>query len=183
MDDGFQNNSFKKDFSILVIDDEAIGNGFVMPAGPLREPFSIAERRADLVLNLGKIGKKTIPDSEKVVRGEVKVIDETRFIGQKYVAFCSIANPKRFLDGLRNLKIEVLEKFIFADHSELTERRLLKIIDSAKKNHCKVITTSKDFVKIPINLKHYFVIVEIEVLSDFDFFDKFIDREINNKRR
>jgi len=41
MDDGYQNNSIHKDFNVLLISAEyGIGNGFILPAGPLREPFS-----------------------------------------------------------------------------------------------------------------------------------------------
>jgi tetraacyldisaccharide 4'-kinase len=107
MDDGFQNPTVKKDISILVFDQGiGLGNGFLLPAGPLREPRS-AVRRADAVIIIRgqkKNPKFDIPKGIPVFYAFARTImPET---SGKIVAFAGIGYPQKFFNAVGPAAVE-----------------------------------------------------------------------------
>ncbi len=152
MDDGLQNPTIIKDFSILVIDGNyGIGNGFMMPAGPLREPVQIGIKKADLVIIIGddkvKIAK-SFCIGKKVIKAKIKAVNSDKFHKKSVIAFCGIGRPEKFFDSLKQNEINIITKFSYADHHQYKEREIKKMISLAKKSKVKLITTKKDWIRL-----------------------------------
>ena len=99
MDDGFQNPTLQKDFSIIVINGEqGFGNKRVMPSGPLRESITRGISRTNLVVVIGKISndvKKKIPKNIPIIYASFKIDNQNIILkGQKITAFAGIAYPE-----------------------------------------------------------------------------------------
>ena len=168
MDDGFQNPSLKKNISFLVFDGGfGIGNGWPLPAGPLRESFNAGLKRADAAIIIGQdttnlCGKlKNIPIFKAVMQS--LPLQNTK---QKAIAFAGIGRPEKFYNSLREMQIEIIKTIDFPDHHFYTENELKQLIEEARKFEAQLITTAKDFVKIPANLQKYFNVLEIEIKWD-----------------
>jgi tetraacyldisaccharide 4'-kinase len=153
MDDGFQNPTIKKDISVLVFDESiGLGNGFVLPAGPLREPIS-AVARADAVIIIGRqspvLGRQSFINKIKKYKKPVffaksKTILKTG--GQRIVAFAGIGYPRKFFDALKPAPVCAIA---FPDHYQYTPADLEKMFKKAGKKNAQLITTEKDWVRLP----------------------------------
>ena len=162
IDDGLQDSSINYDKSIVCFNNiNWIGNGMLIPSGPLREKlFSI--RNYDCIFlngnleNLETIKKEiiTIHSKANIYIGQYKIlnIDEIN-LSDNYFAFSGIGNHKTFLSTLKEHKINVKEDLEFPDHYEYTNKDLDKIITSSKKFNSKIITTEKDYLRIDNQIK------------------------------
>lgn len=147
MDDGFQNPLVKKDISILVFDEGiGFGNGFVLPAGPLREPVC-AIKRADAVIVIK--GTKQNPDFKIPYDVPVFYAFNNTVMPKVHgniIAFAGIGYPQKFFDALTPHAVETVA---FSDHHKYTHADLNKLFLMAKKEQADLITTEKDWVKLP----------------------------------
>ena len=148
MDDGFQNSSIKKDISILVFDESiGFGNGFILPAGPLREPIS-AIHRADAVIVIRKknVAKNfNLPTNIPIFYANNKEIypyDEKTPV----IVFAGIGYPEKFFN---NINANVIEKKSFPDHYQYTDNDIRDLINNAESKNAKLLTTEKDWVRLP----------------------------------
>jgi len=156
MDDGLQNPSITKDFSILIIDGNyCVGNGFLIPAGPLREPIWMGIKKADLVIIIGedkgRIAKKFCQKfcaNKKIIKAQIKPINFQKFINKPAIAFCGIGRPEKFFDSLTQSKINIIAKFSYSDHHQYREKEIQKMIDLAREKNAILITTKKDWVRL-----------------------------------
>jgi len=155
MDDGFQNPSVEKDFSILVVDGSyGFGNGRVMPAGPLRETIESGLARTDALVLLGadeadvwwrvrSLGFKDM----SVLRAKLEPVgDYADLKGQKVVAFAGIGRPKKFFKTLEGLGCKLASCHTFDDHHPYSEAEVLSILANAVE--LPVLTTAKDHVRL-----------------------------------
>ena len=179
LDDGFQDFSLKKDLSIICFNEKQwIGNGFIIPAGPLRENLS-ALKRANIVVINGKknteIENKILDKNKKVKIFYAKYIGKNidKFKNKKVTAFAGIGNPENFFDLLEYNKIDVLEKINFPDHHNYLEKELNNLINKSKENNTILLTTEKDYFRIDENYKKNINYLEIEI--EIDNKNKFID--------
>ena len=149
-----------------------IGNGMVIPSGPLREKlFSI--RNYDCIFlngnleNLETIKKEivTIHSKANIYIGQYKIlnIDEINLY-DNYFAFSGIGNHKTFLSTLKEHKINVMDDLEFPDHYEYTNKDLDKIITCSKKFNSKIITTEKDYFRIDNQIKKEIQFVKSELI-------------------
>ena len=173
IDDGLQDSSINYDKSIVCFNNiNWIGNGMVIPSGPLREKlFSI--RNYDCIFlngnleNLEKIKKEiiTVHSKANIYIGQYKIlnIDEIN-LSDNYFAFSGIGNHKTFLSTLKEHKINVVEDLEFPDHYEYTNKDLDKIITSSKKFNSKIITTEKDYLRIDNQIKKEIQFVKSELI-------------------
>ena len=173
IDDGLQDSSINYDKSIVCFNNiNWIGNGMVIPSGPLREKlFSI--RNYDFIFlngnleNLETIKKEiiTIHSKANIYIGQYKIlnIDEIN-LSDNYFAFSGIGNHKTFLSTLKEHKINVMEDLEFPDHYEYTNKDLDKIITSSKKFNSKIITTEKDYLRIDNQIKKEIQFVKSELI-------------------
>ena len=172
LDDGFQDFSIKKDLSILCFNEKQwIGNGLTIPSGPLRENLSALKRANCIIIN----GEKN-QDIEKIIfeknknlkifyaKYKSKKIDE--FQNKRVIAFAGIGNPENFFSFLIENKINLLEKIKFPDHYQYSEKDLKNLSNKAKENNCSLLTTEKDYLRIPDPMKKNINFLKIEVEID-----------------
>ena len=154
MDDGFQNPSIKKDFSIIVINGEQeFGNKKVMPSGPLRESINRGLSRTNLIIVIGEISNELndkIPSHIPVINASFVINNENKiFRNQKITAFAGIAYPEKFFNSLKNQGAKIVKEMIYPDHHIFDENDLLLLAEMANKTKSILVTTKKDYVRIP----------------------------------
>ena len=137
MDDGFQNPQLAKDFSLIVVDAATgLGNGLVMPAGPLRAPLDKQTPRADALLLIGE-GGKTAPlaksfeaANKPVLKARMTPRGDARWLGiLPVIGFAGIANPKKFYATLSQSGARLTGTRSFPDHHPYTERQASGCLD------------------------------------------------------
>lgn len=154
MDDGFQNPGLYKDESWLVFDGAAgIGNGKIIPAGPLRETLKNGEKRADYILIMGedKTGlteQCTLP----VFSGRLKPLPFD-LENKRVLAFAGIGHPEKFYQTLKSLGYILVATRDFADHHAYTATDLEALRAEAAAQGLSLVTTEKDYVKLPDSAK------------------------------
>ena len=157
MDDGFQNPSLAKDLSILVIDGtRGIGNGHVIPSGPLRAPFHSQLDHAQLLLILGEItgaspvviaaGRREFPLVRAALEPDREVIASLR--GKRVLAFAGIGHPEKFFATLAAAGIEAPIRRAFPDHHHYRTGEAAALISEAANNNLELVTTEKDLVRL-----------------------------------
>ena len=172
LDDGFQNYSIVKDFSILVLETSvAFGNGYLIPAGPLRETISSAFKRADLLITLGEKNYQSKFETDfsylqlpPTVQGKLKPKENNLNLNNKLViGFTGIGHPEKFFSTLKSLGANVLSFETFENHKAFKIFALKQLINKAKINSALLITTEKDFVRIPKSLQSNFTALTVEL--------------------
>ncbi|MBN9434593.1 MAG: tetraacyldisaccharide 4'-kinase [Bosea sp.] len=156
MDDGFQNPSLAKDFSLVVVDGGAgIGNGCVMPAGPLRAPLAIQMPRADAVLVIGEgaagdtVARMAERAGKPVLRGRLEAEGGPGSAEERRVlAFSGIGRPEKFHASLREAGFEVAAIEAFPDHHPYGEADAERLIARAAAEGLTLVTTAKDAVRL-----------------------------------
>ena len=169
LDDGFQDFSIKKDLSIICFNEKQwIGNGFTIPSGPLRSSLS-ALKRADCVFINGKKNKdienKIFSKNEKIkiFYSNYKPQNIEEFKNKKIVAFAGIGNPGNFFDLLLDNNLNIVETIKFPDHHKYSEKELENLLNKTKDNNFALLTTEKDYFRIPKNYKKDIKCLKIKV--------------------
>lgn len=149
MDDGFQNPSLEKTASFLVIDSDApFGNGFCLPKGPLREPVAFALSRADEIILTGHGPAPTALANRDVMRIAVTPSDSKPPEGP-LVAFAGIGRPQKLFDSLTSSGADLREGIGFDDHYVYKAGDMDFLRKLAGDHGARLITTEKDFVRLP----------------------------------
>ena len=156
-DDGLQDRKVSYDISIVCFDsNNLIGNGFLIPAGPLRERINSLSKYDCVVLKGENKDTrkfiKTIKNINKKIRIfytylKVKNLNKLKR-SKKYISFSGIGNPISFKKTLLKNKIKISKEIIFSDHHNYNINDIKNIKQIAIKNNAKIITTEKDFVKL-----------------------------------
>ena len=183
LDDGFQDHSIYKDLSIICFNEkQLIGNGFTIPAGPLREPLGALKRSKIILIN----GKKNEDFENKIksINNEINIFyskyiaqNSHKFLNKNILAFAGIGNPENFFDLLKENNINVEKKISFPDHYNYSKKELDKLLKISKENNLKLLTTEKDFFRI----KHFntididYLTIKLEIINE-EFFEKELKR-------
>ena len=177
LDDGFQDFSINKSLSIICFNEKQwIGNGFLIPSGPLRESLSALNRANYVIINGEKnidIEKEIITQNKQIkiyyTKYEAQNIEE--FKNKKVVSFAGIGNPINFFNLLNKHKINIIEKISFPDHYNYSEKELENLIEKSKRNNAILITTEKDYFRIDekykTNIKYLRIKVKMEKEKEF----------------
>ncbi len=169
MDDGFQNPSLHKDVSLLVIDGGyGFGNERLMPAGPLRETIAAAMERASAILLLGEDKQdvlRHVPEVKPVLRANVEPAPAALSLQDKHVvAFAGIARPHKFYRTLQQLNCVIKEMVAYPDHHIFSAHDMARLRSKAKEQHAQLVTTTKDYVRLPASLREEVTEVPVEVV-------------------
>jgi tetraacyldisaccharide 4'-kinase len=154
MDDGFQNLSLAKNFSLVVVDGvTGFGNGRLVPAGPLREPVGAGLARADALVIVGDdktgIAANMHPDFP-VLAAHLEPTQDTGFVaGKRVVAFAGIGHPAKFFTTLEKMGCSIAARHAFADHHSYKTDEIMKICVEATALDASPVTTEKDWVRLP----------------------------------
>ena len=173
LDDGFQDFSIKKDFSILCFNsNQLIGNGFLIPSGPLRQTFQSIKQAECVVINGTKNLEfedkiKKINENIKIFYSKYKIKNLNKFKNKKVLAFAGIGNPSNFFELLKENNINVKETISYPDHYNYSEEDYGFLIKK-KEQDVLLATTEKDYYRLNEKMK-----------ESFDYVD--VDLEIDNK--
>ena len=156
LDDGLQQKNINYDLKIVCFNsDDAFGNGYMFPAGPLRESineiknYDLAFLNGEKKNNKLKSKLKSLNKNLEIFEGKYKPLNLKNFdLKKKYLMFCGIGNPHEFSQTLIKYKFNICDKIIYPDHHQLTDIDLKKLKDRAKKEKLTLITTEKDFFRL-----------------------------------
>ena len=183
LDDGFQHRRLARDLDLVLMDgDHPVGNGRMIPAGPLREPAANV-RRASLIIGVGdtfEAARKLATSVGKPFASVAPVMTLPQMLldGRKHkvTALTSIARPQRFINYLINNRIEIISIAVYPDHHRF---KVSDLSSTAAKAHAAgaeaILTTEKDLVRIPhwtspiplLAVKMYMHIRDEVLLSEF----------------
>ena len=156
-DDGLQDKSIDYNTKIVCFNNKQwIGNGLLIPAGPLRENIQSLQRFDAVVLNGNIENNFEIKKKIKNINTTIEIF-ETDYIARNsnkinknsnFVVFSGIGNPFNFYDMLEKEKIKIIKKFEFPDHYNYSIKDLKKIKNYASTYKAEIITTEKDFLRL-----------------------------------
>lgn len=146
VDDGFQNPTFQKDVSILLLDKRSVDqSAATLPAGFLREPLSGAVERADMTLLMnGAQTEEPIHRPAENFQFQASTVTSMTGGAKRVFGFCAIANPDRFRHMLEDVGFDVCGFTPFPDHHSFTPFELDALHAEARRQDASLITTQKD---------------------------------------
>jgi len=157
MDDGFQNPAIAKDVCLIVIDSErGLGNGRVLPAGPLRAPLPPQLDRTDALIVIGEgtaaaaVAAAIAAQDKPVLSAHLRAdhASVAALQGKRVLAFAGIGDPGRFFSLLRTNGIEIVRERAFADHHRFSQAEIDTLIADAKRDALTLVTTEKDLARL-----------------------------------
>jgi len=171
-DDGLQHYRLQRDFEIAVEDERGLGNGLLLPAGPLREP---AGRRVDAKVTNereagpGGFAMRLVPAGMYRVADASATVALAELSGKKLHAVAGIGNPERFFATLSGMGL-VFSPHPFPDHHAFLAADL-RFAD------CDfVLMTEKDAVKCRRFGRHDLVAVRVEAEVDAALTELILER-------
>lgn len=202
LDDGFQHRSLRRDLDIVLLDSgHPLGNGHLIPRGPLREPFSSLER-ADLIV-LTRTGKseKTPFESrleeefpaipvfkarhrpERLTEGDGTSRPPSHLGGKKIYAFAGLAHPDSFRQSIESLQGVLVGFKAFPDHHRYTAGDLAEIEKEAGSLAAELIlTTEKDGVKLTpygeFASRVWILGIDVEIIEEKERFATLIRKKL-----
>ncbi len=187
-DDGLQDKNIDYDLKFVCFDSNSwIGNGQLIPSGPLRENLN-SLKKYDLVF-LKYINKKNLKIIRliKKINPKIKVF-HTKYniknlsnfnLKKQYIVFSGIGNPNSFKQILEFNKFKVIKNIIFPDHYNYKKEDILRIINKSKELKANIITTEKDFAKIPKGYNKNIKFIKIDLkIGKNNHFIKFLKKKI-----
>lgn len=172
LDDAHQHDSLKKDVSLVVVDGtQGFGNGFLLPAGPLRESIQEGLKNACAVIVMGapspglmEILRQNAPKLP-LLRAWIKPTTDLP-MDAKIFGFAGIGFPEKFKHTLEQLQVELVGFEAFPDHHPYTAGDMEKLVNEAFKHDAALATTAKDWVRIPKHFQKHVCVVDIEVVME-----------------
>ena len=172
-DDGLQDGSINYDLSFVCFNTLSwVGNGLLIPAGPLREKIQSISKYDSIFLNgngenvteIKKIIKKYSP-TIKIFETSYQVINMDEFEkNKKYLVFSGIGNPNTFENTLIKNNLKIAKHLKFPDHHKYNQRDIDEIRFKAKNLNTKILTTEKDFVKLNGNNREGIQPIKIDIM-------------------
>lgn len=172
-DDGLQEIDIEFDLKFVCFKSKNwIGNGQYIPSGPLREKISSLKRFDAVFLNGNLNNFQKITNQILAVNSKIKIFYtsykisnlEKYNLNSKYMIFSGIGNPSDFKDILLKNNFDIYKEMIFPDHYKYSNKDIKKILDIAKKNNFKIITTEKDYMKVPDEFKNKIECLKIDLI-------------------
>jgi len=188
-DDGLQDKYINYDLKFVCFDSiKWIGNGRLIPSGPLREKLESLRKYDGIFLkgkekesvHIVKLIKKINPEIE-IFNTKYEVLNSNKFDKNKnYLVFSGIGNSNDFRRILIANKFKIIKEIVYPDHYKYTNKDINNINDVAKKMNAKIITTEKDFVKVKMidNKNINFLKINLKIKNENKLY-KFIKLKFN----
>ncbi len=172
LDDAHQHASLKKDVSLVVVDGkQGFGNGFLLPAGPLRESVKEGLSKACAVVVMGTPSPGLLEilqhNAPKIplLKAWMKPITDLP-LDAKIFGFAGIGFPEKFMHTLDQLQGKLVCFEAFPDHHPYTVDDMKKLANKALKHDAILVTTAKDWVRIPKHFQEHIHVIDIEVVME-----------------
>ena len=190
-DDGLQERKIEYDLKIVCFDNQNwIGNGHLIPSGPLRESIKSLKKYDAIVIKQSKDddeNKEIIHEINKI-NPDIKIfytyytpLNLDKFdLSKKYVVFSGIGNPLNFRELLKKNNFNIVEEKMYPDHFNYSQKNIDDILKRAENIDAEIITTEKDFMKIA-NLNYgkiNFLKIDIKIKNS-EVMTNFLKEKIN----
>ena len=171
-DDGLQDRSLNYDLKFVCFNNlKWIGNGFLIPAGPLREKLESISKYNAVFLNGNERDNSNIKSLINKFNKDIPIFESTykpinidQFdTNAKYLIFSGIGNPDSFKETVINNRLKVVKEIIFPDHYQYNINDINNIVLHAKRLGAQILTTEKDYAKINSNKDNDIKFLEIEI--------------------
>ena len=187
-DDGLQDKKIKYDISIVCFNQTiGVGNGLVLPSGPLRENLKSLKKYDAVFLNGNSSTELSFEKKIQEEFSNIKIFKSTYSIinleeldsNERYLAFAGIGNFDNFIDLLKVNNINLVKTINYPDHYKYNDSDLKKIKEIAKFNKAKIITTEKDFLRINENNRNEINVVKIKlIINNNSEFTNFLKKKL-----
>ena len=179
LDDGLQDKSLNYDISIACFNSsDLIGNGLIIPAGPLREKVS-SILNYDIVFLNGEKNKSKFEKKLKQLNPKLKIF-RARYapknlksfkFKENFLMFSGIGNPAEFKKTLNKYKFNIKKEIIFPDHYKYKNSDIMKIKKTARRNKLKIITSEKDYYRLSNSQKKniQYLTIELKIEKENEF--------------
>ncbi|MCT8999799.1 tetraacyldisaccharide 4'-kinase [Chelativorans intermedius] len=155
MDDGFQSAHLHMDYALIVVDAaRGLGNGHVVPAGPLRAPVAGQMRHVDGVLVMGKgraadtVVRLAARAGKPVFVARLEPGKGHGLAGERVLAFAGIGNPDKFYRTLQEAGATLAATRSFPDHHPYGAQEAAELVARAAREGLTLVTTEKDLVRM-----------------------------------
>ena len=157
-DDGLQHRALHRNLEICIFDDRGLGNGFLLPAGPLREPWP---RAVDLVLHSGSHPAFAGFRAQRALADYAVQADGTRVAlaslqNTSLLAVAAIAQPEHFFRMLRSAGLSLAETRALPDHynfdSWIHKQNVRQTVICTEKDAVKLWQHQPDALAVPLVL-------------------------------
>ena len=178
-DDGLQDKSINYDLEFVCFNNiKCIGNGLLIPAGPLREKINSIKKYDAIFINGNEVDNSDFKSLIKKYNKDIKIFESTYSpinieefdINERYLVFSGIGNPESFKEILMKNKFNIIKEIIFPDHYNYTQSDIDEIKVQAKKLNATIITTEKDYTKI--NSSNYddikFLQIDLKIKNEIE---------------
>ena len=172
MDDGMQNPWLKKDITLAVFDGAVgLGNGRILPSGPLRQSLKSALPSMDIAVINGsdKTGlKQSLPQKLTCLSLRLLPNPETadEIKQRSLLGFAGIARPQGFFDTLEECGAILVKTLPFADHHPYSEADLTQLHLEAIQLGAELITTQKDWVRLPPEWRERILVLDVSLMLE-----------------
>ena len=156
-DDGLQDKKIEYDLKIVCFNSISLaGNQLRIPSGPLREKLNNLKKYDAIFINGKVLNRKFINQIKKInpkiaiFNGEYICSNLYKYKKNNYLIFSGIGNPLAFKNTLSKYNIKFKSSLVYPDHYDYSNNDIRKIKKIAKDKNLKILTTEKDFYRIPI---------------------------------
>jgi tetraacyldisaccharide 4'-kinase len=150
------------------------GNGWLFPAGPLREKPDVGLARADAVILMGS----QTPEDEvaAALQAWAGPLFAARLVPSEaskdlsgvgpLLAFCGIGRPAKFEQTLKECGANLVDLVPFDDHHPYSAGDLARLEQRAADEGAQLITTEKDYARLPVSFQTKVMVLKIQALID-----------------
>ena len=155
MDDGFQSAQLHMDYALIVVDGRyGVGNGHVLPAGPLRADLGRQVRFATGIVRMGEdkwseaVVRQAARAGRPIFEAAIRPRDPASYKDRRFLAFAGIGHPDKFFTTVADVGGEVVMTRTFPDHHFYSNDELRELSSTAQAAGLELITTAKDAIRL-----------------------------------
>lgn len=197
MDDGFQSARLVFDYALLVVDSRrGLGNGYLVPSGPVRAPLAEQLRQSSALLVIGDgnaadaLIRQAARAGKPVYTAKLATVDAADLEGAAVIAWAGLADNEKFFRTVEGTGAGLRATRSFPDHHHLSDDEAADILQHAQAHDYRIVTTAKDSVRLAgehgqaLELKNRSRVIEVAIgFDDPRSPDTIIDAALASARR